>query len=61
MASYLVAGLIIIFGHWLDVFIMVMPGTVGSLWELGLVQLGTLLGYAGLFIFVVFEPWPVSH
>lgn len=51
----LVAGLVIIFGHWLDIFIMVMPGAVGSLWEIGLVQIGTLLGYAGLFIFVVFR------
>ena len=50
----LVTGLVIIFGHWLDVFIMVMPGTVGSLWTIGLVQIGTLLGFAGLFMFVVF-------
>jgi hypothetical protein len=50
----LVTGLVIIFGHWLDVFIMIMPGTVGSLWSLGLVQIGTLLGFAGLFMFVVF-------
>lgn len=50
----LVTGLVIIFGHWLDVFIMVMPGTVGSLWSIGLVQIGTLLGFAGLFMFVVF-------
>ncbi len=51
----LVTGLIILFGHWLDVFIMVMPGTVGGLWTLGLVQIGTLLGFAGLFMFVVFS------
>ncbi len=47
-------GLVVVFGHWLDVFIMIMPGTVGSFWQLGLVQFGTLLGFAGLFIFVVF-------
>lgn len=51
----LVTGLIILFGHWLDIFIMVMPGTVGGLWQVGLIQLGTLLGFGGLFIFVVFS------
>ena len=44
-----------IIGHWLDVYIMVTPGTVGSHWSIGLVQLGTFLGYAGLFLFVVFR------
>ena len=49
------AGIIMIIGHWLDVYIMVTPGTVGSHWSIGLVQLGTFLGYAGLFLFVVFR------
>jgi len=49
------AGIFMIIGHWLDVYIMVMPGTVGSHWSIGLVHLGTFLGYAGLFIFVVFR------
>lgn len=49
------AGIIMIIGHWLDVFIMVSPGTVGAQWSIGLVQLGTFLGFAGLFLFVVFR------
>jgi hypothetical protein len=49
------AGIIMIIGHWLDIFIMISPGTVGSQWSIGLVQLGTFLGFAGLFLFVVFR------
>ena len=50
----LVAGIGVIIGHYLDVFVMVMPGTVGGQWSLGLIQLGTFLGFAGLFMFFVF-------
>ncbi len=49
------AGIIMIIGHWLDVFIMISPGTVGAQWSIGLVQIGTFLGFAGLFLFVVFR------
>ena len=49
------AGIVMIIGHWLDIFIMVMPGTVGGQWSLSLVHLGTFLGFAGLFLFVVFR------
>ncbi|MEQ9261789.1 MAG: quinol:cytochrome C oxidoreductase [Owenweeksia sp.] len=49
------AGIIMIVGHWLDVYIMITPGTVGANWSIGLVQIGTFLGYAGLFLFVVFS------
>ncbi len=61
------AGIIMVIGHYLDVFILIMPGTVGGEWTLGLVQLGTFLGFAGLFIFVVFSAlakrnlMPVNH
>ncbi len=47
------AGIIIILGHWLDVFMMVMPGTVGPDWHIGFVELGTMIGYFGAFIFVI--------
>jgi hypothetical protein len=49
------AGIIMIIGHWLDVFILITPGTVGGEWSLGWTHIGTFLGFAGLFIFVVFN------
>jgi hypothetical protein len=45
-----VAGVIIIVGHWLDVFLMVEPGTVGKNWTIGFIEIGTAVGYLGLFI-----------
>lgn len=51
----LTAGIFMIIGHWLDVYILIHPGTVGSHWSIGLVNFGTFLGFAGLFIYVVFS------
>lgn len=45
-----VGGIIIFFGHWIDVYLMVMPGTVGSAWHLGFIEFGTMAGFLGLFI-----------
>ncbi len=49
-----VAGLIII-GHFLDVFLMITPGTMHDHWHLGYVEIGTFLGFLGFFIWVVFR------
>jgi len=46
-------GCILVFTHWLDVFIVVMPGSVASNWGIGPLEIGMFLGFAGLFVFVV--------
>jgi hypothetical protein len=46
-------GCIIFVGHWLDVFMMVMPATVHGNWHLGWIEIGTALGFLGLILFVV--------
>lgn len=46
-------GVIILIGHWLDVFMMVMPATVNGHWHLGFVEIGMALGFVGLLLFVV--------
>lgn len=61
------AGIAILIGHWLDIYIMIHPGSVGTDWSLGWTHFGTLLGFVGLFIFVVFGKLakaplvPVNH
>jgi hypothetical protein len=41
-------------GHYLDFFNMIMPATVGDQWFIGIPEIGALLFFLGLFIFVVF-------
>lgn len=48
-----ITGVVILVGHWLDVFQMVMPGSVKADWGIGILEIGTFLGFLGLFLFVV--------
>jgi len=51
----IMAGIVILAGHYVDVFNMVMPATVGTSWFIGLPELGALCFFFGLFILVVFR------
>ncbi len=48
------AGIVVLFGHYLDFFNMIMPATVGDQWFIGIPEISSLLFFLGLFIFVVF-------
>jgi len=48
------AGLVILFGHYIDIFNMIMPATVGDRWFIGIPEIASIMLFAGLFIFVVF-------
>jgi len=48
------AGLAILIGHYVDVFNMIMPATVGDRWSIGIPEISSILLFAGLFIFIVF-------
>ncbi|WP_378185704.1 quinol:cytochrome C oxidoreductase [Aquimarina sp. W85] len=48
------AGIMILCGHYIDVFNMVMPATVGTSWFIGLSEISSVLFFLGLFLFVVF-------
>ncbi|MDD2985649.1 quinol:cytochrome C oxidoreductase [Flavobacterium sp.] len=47
-------GVVILFGHYVDFFTMIMPATVGDQWFIGVGEIGSLLFFSGLFILVVF-------
>jgi len=49
------AGIVILAGHYIDFFNMIMPGTVGDQWFIGVAEIGSVLFFFGLFIFVVFS------
>ena len=54
ISGYLIViGLIIFIGHWLDVFNMVMPGTLFDQWGFGLLEIGMFLIFLGVFVYVV--------
>jgi hypothetical protein len=46
-------GLVILVGHWLDVFIMVSGGSMGPNGSVGFMEVGMALMMAGIFIRIV--------
>ena len=48
------AGTVILFGHYIDFFNMIMPGTVGDKWFIGVSEIASVFFFLGLFIYVVF-------
>ncbi len=49
-----IASTFILFGHYVDFFNMIMPGTVGDKWFIGVSEIASLFFFLGLFIYVVF-------
>lgn len=55
-AGYLIViGLIIFIGHWLDVFNLVMPGTLFDQWNFGLLEIGMFIMFLGIFVYTVLK------
>ena len=50
----IMAGTVILFGHYIDFFNMIMPGTVGDHWFIGVSEIASVFFFLGLFIYVVF-------
>jgi len=43
-------AMIIIFGHWLDFYQMIMPGAVGADWHISWYEIGIFIGFVGILI-----------
>ncbi|MEP1094637.1 MAG: quinol:cytochrome C oxidoreductase [Cyclobacteriaceae bacterium] len=44
---------VVVFGHWLDFYLMVTPGTLGNNGSFGFLEIGLILVYFSAFLFVV--------
>lgn len=51
----IMTGIVILAGHYLDIFNAIMPSTVGDQWYIGISEIASVLFFAGLFIYVVFS------
>ncbi|HSQ47714.1 MAG TPA: hypothetical protein VLM44_12455 [Lutibacter sp.] len=49
------AGIIVLIGHYIDIFVMIMPATVGDQWFIGISEISSVLLVLGIFIYVVFN------
>ncbi len=49
------AGVVILAGHYMDIFVAIMPATVGDQWYIGIPEISSVLFFAGFFIFWVFR------
>jgi len=50
-----IGGIFILAGHYIDVFVMIMPSTVGDQWFFGIPEISALLFFIGLFIYATFS------
>lgn len=63
----LTAAAVLLIGHWVDMYLLVMPGTVGDHAGIGMLEIGTTMAFAGLFIYVVLNSlskanmYPANH
>lgn len=46
-------AILLLLGHWLDYYIMIMPGTVDTHRGFGFIEVGTAIGFVGIFILLV--------
>ena len=52
-SALLFTAILLLCGHWLDYYIMIMPGTVENHRGFGFIEIGTAIGFVGLFTFLV--------
>jgi hypothetical protein len=56
-----IGGSVILIGHYIDVFVMIMPSTVGSEWFFGIPEISALFFFIGLFIYTTFSAFAKAN
>ncbi|WP_028887289.1 quinol:cytochrome C oxidoreductase [Tenacibaculum ovolyticum] len=56
-----IGGVVILAGHYLDLFVMIMPGTVGAQYGFGVGEISGILFFLGLFIFATFNAFAKAN
>lgn len=51
----IMTGIVLLAGHYIDVFNMIMPSAVGDQWYIGIPEIGAVMFFAGAFIYWVFR------
>ena len=51
----ILTGIVIIIGHYIDVYNMIMPSAVGDMWSFGSAEIGGFMFFLGVFLYVVFR------
>ncbi|CAM1349031.1 quinol:cytochrome C oxidoreductase [Tenacibaculum insulae] len=54
-------GVVILGGHYLDLFVMIMPGTVGAQYGFGIGEISGILFFLGLFIYATFNAFAKAN
>lgn len=49
----ILAGIAILVGHYIDIYLLVMPSTVGPNWSFGITEIASILFFLGLFLYIV--------
>ena len=49
------AGIIILIGHYINFYLLIMPGTVAGQWSISFAEIGSLLLVGGIFLYVTFN------
>ncbi|MCG1034808.1 quinol:cytochrome C oxidoreductase [Polaribacter sargassicola] len=57
----IIGGVVILAGHYIDVFVMIMPATVGAQWSFGIAEFSSLLFFLGIFIFATFSAFAKAN
>ncbi|CAM1369947.1 Quinol:cytochrome C oxidoreductase [Tenacibaculum soleae] len=56
-----IGGVVILAGHYLDLFVMIMPGTVGAQYGFGVGEISGILFFLGLFIYATFSAFAKAN